>query len=202
MLNNEKINAMREQLKTGIQVISAPQLFPTPVDLAQRMSDITLEPDSTEHGRSWKRTALHILEPSAGTGQLIGALGASWYPCGKMVAVEINSTLVDRLKIEFPLTNVLQGDFLLCSPEELGYFDRVIMNPPFVNGSDIKHITHAVKFLKPGGRLVALCANGPRQQSKLKPLAEDSGGYYEPLPSGTFSAQGTSVNVALLIIEG
>jgi len=40
------------------------------------------------------------------------------------------------------------------------------MNPPFENGADIKHIQHAMKMLKPGGRLVAICANGPRQQPR------------------------------------
>lgn len=202
MLNNEKINAMREQLKTGIQVISAPQLFPTPRDLAQRMADICLEPNDYGEGKRWERNDCHILEPQAGTGRLVGALGASWYPDGKLVAVEINGSLVDQLKSDFPLTQVIHDDFMACYPEEIGYFDRIIMNPPFINGEDIKHITHAVKFLKPDGRLVSLCANGPRQQSKLKPLAENSGGYYEPLPAGTFSEQGTNVNVALLVIEG
>jgi hypothetical protein len=37
------------------------------------------------------------------------------------------------------------------------------LNPPFGNADDIKHIMHAWKMLKPGGRLVAICANGPRQ---------------------------------------
>jgi hypothetical protein len=71
------------------------------------------------------------------------------------------------------------------------------MNPPFVNGADIKHITHAIGFLKPGGRLVALCANGHRQRDQLKPLTD----YWEDLPPGSFSEQGTNVNVALLVIN-
>ena len=76
------------------------------------------------------------------------------------------------------------------------------MNPPFENGADIKHIKHAVTFLKPAGRLVALCANGPRQEKELKPLAEDSGGFFESLPQGSFKQSGTNVNVAILVIEG
>jgi protein-L-isoaspartate O-methyltransferase len=93
------------------------------------------------------------------------------------------------------------GDFLQCNGD-LGKFDRILMNPPFERGDDIKHIQHAVTFLKPGGRLVAICANGPRQNATLKPQAEDSGGIYEPLPEGTFKEQGTGVNTALLIVEG
>jgi hypothetical protein len=71
------------------------------------------------------------------------------------------------------------------------------MNPPFENGADIKHITHAISFLKPGGRLVAICANGPRQNEKLRPLADT----WEPLPDGTFKESGTGVNTVLLTID-
>ena len=92
------------------------------------------------------------------------------------------------------------GDFLEQNGN-LGQFDRIVMNPPFENGADIKHIQHAMKMLKPGGRLVAICANGPRQQATLKPLAENSGGWYEDLPAGTFASQGTNVNTALLLIQ-
>jgi hypothetical protein len=49
------------------------------------------------------------------------------------------------------------------------------MNPPFANADDIKHIMHALKMLKPGGRLVAICANGPRQNDKLRPIVESRG---------------------------
>jgi hypothetical protein len=34
---------------------------------------------------------------------------------------------------------------------------------------------HALKMLKPGGRLVAICANGPRQNDKLRPIVESRG---------------------------
>ncbi len=50
------------------------------------------------------------------------------------------------------------------------------MNPPFANGQDIKHITHALRYLSPGGRLVAICANGPRQNDKLRPIVDARGG--------------------------
>jgi len=45
------------------------------------------------------------------------------------------------------------------------------MNPPFADGADVKHIKHALHFLERDGRLVALCAAGPRQQAELRPLA-------------------------------
>jgi hypothetical protein len=88
------------------------------------------------------------------------------------------------------------GDFLQQNGN-LGTFDRIVMNPPFQNGQDILHIKHAMAFLRPGGKLVALCANGPRQREQLQPLAS----HWEDLPAGSFATQGTNVNVALLVIE-
>jgi hypothetical protein len=71
------------------------------------------------------------------------------------------------------------------------------MNPTFANGQDIRHIEHARGKLKPGGRLVAICANGPRQRERLQPLATD----WIDLPAGSFSEQGTNVNAAIVVID-
>ncbi|HEB3530052.1 TPA: hypothetical protein RZC51_001531 [Burkholderia cenocepacia] len=64
-----------------------------------------------------------------------------------------------------------------------------------------EYIRHALKFLKPGGLLVAICANGPRQAEQLRSLAEDSGRLWEPLPLGTFNESSTDVRAVLLTIE-
>jgi protein-L-isoaspartate O-methyltransferase len=181
-----KIEEMESALKAGVQVIAAPQLFPTPPALAERM----VEEADIRPGHS-------VLEPSAGTGAILAAL-PNVRPFGSVTAVEINATLAASL--EQVADETICGDFLEQNGN-LGTFDRIVMNPPFQNGADIKHIQHAMKMLKPGGRLVAICANGPRQQSTLKPLAENSRGWYEELPAGTFASQGTNVNTALLLIE-
>ena len=181
-----KIEEMQAALKTGVQVITAPQLFPTPPALAERM----VEEADILPGHS-------VLEPSAGTGAILAAL-PNVRPFGSVTAVEINATLAASL--EQVADETICGDFLEQNGN-IGTFDRILMNPPFQNGADIKHIQHAMKMLKPGGRLVAICANGPRQQSTLKALAENSGGWYEDLPAGTFASQGTNVNTAILLIE-
>lgn len=185
-----EFKAMKDQLKNGgVKVVSAPQLFPTPATLAQRMADLAeIKPGD------------RILEPSAGTGRLLGAMGGRMFgrnpQRGLIVAVEINRALSDALEVQFPFTDVRCADFLQC--EDLGKFDVVIMNPPFENAADIKHITHALDMLKPGGRLVAICANGPRQNEKLRPMVESIGGSWEVLPAGTFEESGTGVNTVLL----
>lgn len=175
-------------LKAGVQVVSAPQLFPTPVDVAERMADLAeIEPGH------------RVLEPSAGTGALLGAMGGRMFghnpERGEVVAVELVGSLASRLAASFPLTQVLARDFLTCNGD-LGKFDRILMNPPFERGSDIRHILHARHMLAPGGRLVAICANGPRQAAELQPLADS----WEELPEGTFA--GTGVRTVLLTMTG
>lgn len=187
--------AMKETLRAGVQVVVAPQLFPTPRDLAERMARML----DVQPGDS-------CLEPSAGTGMLIGALGGRMFgrddvKYGRVHAVEINGALCPRLRTEFPLTVVHQGDFLTMTAEDFGVgsgFHRIIMNPPFKDGADIKHILHARTMLRPGGRLVVICANGPRQRESLMPLAAS----WEDLPAGTFKESGTNVSTALLVMEG
>ncbi len=48
---------------------------------------------------------------------------------------------------------------------------------------DIRHILRAFSLLRPGGVLVAVCLNGPRQQEKLLPFSD----VREVLPRGTFA---------------
>jgi precorrin-6B methylase 2 len=191
---NEEVEALRDSIKAGVQVVTAPQLFPTPKDLAQKMAALS------------GLTGGRILEPSAGTGNLIRAIvnRATGFDCiREVVAVEQNQHCCDTLEemrqkfLYATPTNfkIVHGDFLEQNGN-LGEFDRVVMNPPFRNGDDIKHIRHALTFLKPGGRLVAICANGPRQRAAFKDTAE----HWEDLPAGTFAEQGTQVNTALLVL--
>jgi Domain of unknown function (DUF932) len=80
---------------------------------------------------------------------------------------------------------------------------RYAMQPITLDDSEAEaHIRHALKLLKPSGQLVAICANGPRQTEQLRPLVEESGSIWEPLPVGTFSESGTGMHAMLLIIEG
>jgi phospholipid N-methyltransferase len=180
---------MKETLRDGVKVVSAPQLFPTPPEIVEKM--IALAEICP---------GLSILEPSAGTGNIVKALLRTESTL-HLHGIEINKELCSILEGFLERSYVCQDDFLtlsapMCPDTEKG-FDRVIMNPPFENGVDIKHIKHALTFLKPGGLLVALCAAGPRQKEALEPLAE----YWEPLPEGSFKSQGTNVNAVLLLIR-
>jgi hypothetical protein len=176
--------AMRERLRQGVLVVSAPELFPTPSALAARMVELAaLSDDHT------------LLEPSAGTGALLEAVKvAGRVP--QTTAVELNHALADALRARGGL-DVRQADFLECGAD-LGEFDRVLMNPPFGKAQDIAHIELARRLLKPGGILVAICAGGPRQHAALRPLVQACGGHWEELPADTFP--GTSVRSVLLTL--
>jgi protein-L-isoaspartate O-methyltransferase len=184
-----EFDLMRETLKQGVQVVSAPQLFVTQPELAARMVAIAgIEPGHT------------VREPSAGTGNIIRAI-AQTIDLDKITlsAIEINQNLTQGLRSSFPNIQIQCADFLELAP--VPECDRILMNPPFANGQDIAHITHAIKMLKPKGRLVAICGNGPRQREKLMPLIEQHGGTWEDLPAGTFKESGTMVNTALIILD-
>jgi phospholipid N-methyltransferase len=196
-----KFDAMKRTLRAGISVVAAPQLFPTPMDLARRMVDEAGICDGDRVG-----------EFHAGTGNLVRALRES----GKamhIVMVEINRQLCEGLNQfatartpEQPQSGeVICADFLTLKPGAgesgcIGLFDAIVINPPFENAVDIKHITHARRFLKPGGRMVAICAGGPRQHDQLRPLVERLGGWWEPLEAGTFQNAGTNVHTVLLFL--
>lgn len=187
-----KIDQLKQASKAGVTVVSAPQLFPTPEDLAARMvNEADLEPGMT------------ILEPSAGTGRILDAILAADLISGysnptDIIAVEINATLSNALMSRYNGVNVLTMDFL-DYPVAEPFADRILMNPPFKNGSDIKHVRHAIELLKPGGRLIAIMAGGTRQQDYLKTLDEDV--WFESLPAGTFAESGTNVRTLLVCYD-
>jgi hypothetical protein len=86
--------------------------------------------------------------------------------------------------------SLVQADFLTCDAQRLGgLFDAVLMNPPFKMGADIKHIKHALTMLAPGGRLVSICANGPKQCKALQPTASQ----WIELPPRSFAEAATNV---------
>lgn len=181
----ERIEALKK--RGPVEIVTAPLLYPTPRWLADKMAELL---DVESHHK--------ILEPSAGTGALLDALERVGPDemTEPVEAWELVPQLKQALRLKYKTGKaVFGGDFLEVEP--LPRFDRILMNPPFNGGADIKHVLHALKFLKPGGRLVAIVANGPRQNDKLKPLCES----WEVLPAGTFEHAGTMVNCVLMVVQ-
>ncbi|GHL00641.1 hypothetical protein ECZU20_53900 [Escherichia coli] len=155
----ERIRLMRARLDNAAPVAeirAESQLFVSPAPICDR----TLAEISNRD---------HILEPSAGTGAILRAIRDT-APEAVCDAVEINSGLVRYLRENFNGVRVQCGDFMEW--QSVQYYSRIIMNPPFSHGQDIRHILRAFSLLRPGGVLVAVCLNGPRQQEKLLPFSD------------------------------
>lgn len=190
MLNNEVILKLKNGLKSGVTVQVAPQLFETPKELSLEIVDmLDLLPSDK------------ILEPSAGKGSLIRACGNFH----QITAIEINYQLCDYLRSIFNESKIICDDFLSLQNDDLGLFDKILMNPPFANGQDIEHITHAFKFLKKGGILVAVVCEGPffrsdKKSAQFREFLSKFKAEIIKLPEGTFKNSGTMVNTRLVKI--
>jgi len=178
--------ASRQLDGTAPKAITGFNLFQTPRPIAEKMAQLLME--RTEEGA-------RILEPSAGLGRLyepLKELRAEWLMVEDQM--ECCKALADMMK----RANIQNRDFLTTTPDSFGgQVDAVIMNPPFKQGRDVKHIMHALDMLKPGGRLVSLCYNGTKQKKHLQPIAD----HWEVLPANSFRKEGTGADVALLVID-
>jgi hypothetical protein len=143
---------------------------------------------------------MEVLEPSAGDGQVVKALLAAGVVPD---AVEIDPDRADTLRDLLPPGSVMNLDFLGMEPAP--DYDAVFMNPPFGDGAGVQHVHHALRFVKPGGTLVAILGlgvtyrtDGPTEE--LRKLWRAWRGTVEVLPAGTFAESGTNVPAIILTI--
>lgn len=147
-----------------------------------------------------------VLEPSAGHGAIIRAIQRE-FPGKEVFYCEIDEAKHAKLpKGSLPAWTTY--DFLKINPDWTDVkFDRVLMNPPFRGGYDIAHIQHAHRFLKPGGRMVAI--SSPSWQFRtdrkfvefrdwLGTLDHD----VDEIPEGSFAVSGTNIRTLMLTIGG
>ena len=92
--------------------------------------------------------------------------------------------------------------------EESKKFDRIVITPPFSNHQDAAHVSHACKFLKESGRLVAITSTSWQQQesnkkaSKFRDFIAETYAEIEQIPAGEFKSSGTMVPTTVLAING
>lgn len=183
----DPFEAMRASLKAGVQAVAVPELFVTSAPLAGRVVD-----------EACISAGMRVLEPEAGLGALAKAARSRG---ATVVCVDNAPAMVQVLRREGFDTH--EGDFLSFTPEDLGLFDAVPMNPPF--SVEIEHVRHAWTFLKPGGRLVAIMSAAVKQNSRR--IYEEfrafvgEHGTMEKLPSGSFASAGTNVETVLVILD-
>ncbi len=169
------------------------QQFNTPKDLAEYLVSL-----ADAEGRI-------CLEPSAGTGNLVIPL---LNICKFVFCIEVHKEtsllLKDNLYKNFPENDnyiVFNDDFLNFEPYDYNdRIERAILNPPFSKNQDCKHVEHAFKCLKPGGKLVAIMANN-QTRSCFKNLIKDRVYEIEELGQGKFKSSGTLVNTLILTLN-
>jgi predicted RNA methylase len=218
-----KLHVLADATRLGVadaldQVLADGAFVDTKRDLDQFYTPAPLAEALVQHARIGG--AMAVLEPSAGD----GAIAFACYERGNrdrlmqptsVEAIELHEPTADKLSLRVRMfMHVTQGDFLAMAPgpafpgasNVLGLFDRVVMNPPFSRQRDIDHVSHAFRFLKPGGRLVAVMSAGTafRQNAKaveFRGFVHAHGGVIEPLPDDSFRASGTGVRTVRVTID-
>lgn len=179
--------------------------FPTPPAAAKKLvseANIDVSTYLTD------RTPIHyrILEPSAGEGAIARQIAETMKTSGATYDLDMVEIHPDRVEAlgALRLGLVIENDFLQVIPRP--EYDRVIMNPPFDHFQDIDHVVHALKFLAPGGRLVAIMSAGIEFRSDKKTVAfrdliERMKGKIQDLPVGSFAESGTNVNTVIVTLS-
>lgn len=170
--------------------------FPTPAAVVERLIGHAQLSCARGYEPGWR-----ILEPSAGEGSI--ALGAKAVAPSdtEIVCVELHPDRAATLRSHGFKTH--EDDFLALSSDMLGKFDRILMNPPFDARRDVDHVAHAVRYLKPGGKLLAIMsarvewAEDKKAQAFRKLIERMSGRIYD-LPAGSFEESGTMVNTCIV----
>jgi hypothetical protein len=133
------------------------------------------------------RPVLSVLEPSCGDGRIMDEIRARGHD---VLGIEYDTERAAICKAKGHA--VMTANFLMVAPKP--EFDRVVMNPPFYGRHYVKHVRHALEFLKPGGVLVAvLPATAHYDHGELQ-------GQWQDLPVASFADAGTNVPTGLLKI--
>lgn len=131
---------------------------------------------------------IRVLEPSCGDGRILDAIRSRRQ---NSLGIEYHHGRAAQAKAKGH--SVVTANFLECPPR--AEFDAVVMNPPFYGRHYVKHVRHALKFLKPGGTLVSILpATAHYDHQELD-------GEWRDLPVGSFAEAGTNVPTGLLRIR-
>lgn len=166
-----------DKKQTSTDVSKDLQFYPTPRKVIDRvLSSINITKDD------------RVLEPSCGDGAILDALAENGIHAN---GIEYDAGRARQARAKGHSAQV--ANFLECEPDPR--FDYVIMNPPFAGQHYVKHVEHAMKFLRAGGILIAILpANAWYKHKKLK-------GRWTDLPMCSFRESGTNVNTGFITIR-
>lgn len=179
-----------DKKRASTEVSKDLQYYPTPVEAVDRMFySVHLTND------------MRVLEPSCGCGRIMDKVKQSGV---QVFGIEYDAGRANEARAKGHA--VTTKNFLEVHPT--GDFDLVAMNPPFYGKHYIKHIEHALKFLKSGGVLVSILPSSARYSHKLidkewlknNDAAASKYHQWSDLPVGTFASSGTNINTTILIL--
>lgn len=133
-----------------------------------------------------------VLEPSCGTGRLMDAVRRKTQST-TIFGVEVDPARARECRNRGYV--VRTANFLEMTPDP--HFDVVVMNPPFYGLHYLKHLRHAMEFLRPGGQLAAILPASAKYDNPKK-LPH---GRWIDLPVGSFSESGTNINTGMLFVR-
>lgn len=175
--------------------------FYTPVTLAHRMAlHAGIRPGTQK-----------VLEPSCGTGRLVQAALDAGAELVAAYDIRDCKEMFDLALNNYARVNYFGGpsyNFPTQSPVDT--FDVVLMNPPFSKSKEVAHVDHALKFVKPGGRLLSVMSAGitfredgiyRKFRERLEAQCDHFTSIITRLPSDTFKESGTRVETVLLSVD-
>lgn len=162
----------RPQRRASTEVSADLAYYPTPAAVAARLVSSVHWPEGGA-----------ILEPSCGCGRILDALRAHNRTL-RLTGIEVHGGRAAEARAKGH--HVQQANFLQVAPQPI--FDGVVMNPPFSGRHYLKHIRHALRFLKPGGALVAILPSSAWYDHGELPR-----GSWSDLPVASFAESGTNV---------
>lgn len=183
--------------RESFEVVKNLDYYPTPPDIAEQLIDAA----RIEVGMT-------ILEPSAGKGNLVDAIRRRFGSSVTIKCVEVSDHNAEILRLKG--YDVIEGDF--TKQDDLGRFDRVVMNPPYMKGIDWVHIQRAYREnLKDGGVLAALLPSGSvmgngRESIAKHEFVESHNGTIRVFEADeynrTMEQQSLTIDIALITLTG
>ncbi len=166
--------------------------FPTPPDVVEKVLD-----------KAQLKANQRILEPSAGKGNIADAVRSRMGNSVKIDVCELSDH--NRKILELKGYTVVSQDFLeygvkdrtktgLPIMDEKIKYDRIVMNPPYMQGVDWAHIQHAFAMLKPNGILVAVVPGKSyiglgREATEKRLFIEANDGTIDIIPASEYNQQ-------------
>lgn len=171
--------------RTGTSVSKDLQFYWTPAPVVEAALEAVGIYKPRDYSYGSQRPVPRVLEPSCGDGRILDILRARG--C-KTLGIEVHAGRAAEARAKGH--DVLTANFLEQPTHPV--FDFVVMNPPFYGRHYVKHVRHALEFLKPGGRLVSILpATAHYDHGELK-------GRWQDLPVASFAEAGTNVPTGLM----